>query len=55
MKAHTQETQATMTPEKSLEYLIEGNLRFQNNLKANRNLLEQVDDTSGGNFHLQHF
>ena len=50
MKAHTQETQATMTPEKSLEYLIEGNLRFQNNLKANRNLLEQVDDTSEGQF-----
>lgn len=50
MKAHTQETQETMTPEKSLEYLKEGNLRFQNNLKANRNLLEQVNDTSEGQF-----
>ena len=50
MKAHTQETQSTMTPEKSLEYLKEGNLRFQNNLKANRNLLEQVNDTSEGQF-----
>lgn len=50
MKAHTRETQATMTPEKSLEYLKEGNLRFQNNLKANRNLLEQVNDTSDGQF-----
>ena len=50
MKAHTRETQATMTPQKSLEYLKEGNKRFQNNLKANRNLLEQVNDTSDGQF-----
>ncbi|WP_452230427.1 MULTISPECIES: carbonic anhydrase family protein [unclassified Lacinutrix] len=50
MKAHTKETQATMTPEKSLQYLKEGNQRFQNNLKANRNLLEQVNDTSDGQF-----
>jgi carbonic anhydrase len=39
-----------MTPKKSLQYLKEGNLRFQNNLKANRNLLEQVNDTSEGQF-----
>jgi carbonic anhydrase len=50
MKAHTKETQATMTPQKSLQYLQEGNQRFQNNLKANRNLLEQVNDTSDGQF-----
>jgi len=50
MKAHTKETQATMTPEKSLQFLKTGNLRFQNNLKANRNLLEQVNDTSEGQF-----
>tara|TARA_R110002124_G_scaffold181586_7_gene349005 strand:+ start:1013 stop:1642 length:630 start_codon:yes stop_codon:yes gene_type:complete len=50
MKAHTKETQATMTPEKSLQYLKEGNIRFQNNLKANRNLLEQVNDTREGQF-----
>jgi len=50
MKAHTRETQATMTPQKSLDYLKEGNQRFQNNLKANRNLLEQVNDTSDGQF-----
>jgi len=50
MKAHTKETQATMTPEKSLQYLKEGNQRFQQNLKANRNLLEQVNDTSSGQF-----
>ena len=50
MKAHTKETQATMTPKKSLQYLKEGNQRFQNNLKADRNLLEQVNDTSKGQF-----
>jgi carbonic anhydrase len=50
MKAHTKETQATMTPQKSLQYLKEGNERFQNNLKSNRNLLEQVNDTSDGQF-----
>lgn len=50
MKAHTKETQATMTPEKSLQFLKEGNIRFQKNLKANRNLLEQVNDTSEGQF-----
>ena len=50
MKAHTKDTQATMTPEKSLDYLKEGNIRFQKNLKANRNLLEQVNDTSKGQF-----
>jgi len=50
MKAHTRETQATMTPNKALQYLKEGNQRFQDNLKANRNLLEQVNDTSEGQF-----
>jgi carbonic anhydrase len=50
MKTHTRETQATMTPQRSLQYLKEGNQRFQNNLKANRNLLQQVNDTSDGQF-----
>ena len=50
MKAHTKETQATMTPQKSLQFLKEGNHRFQQNLKANRDLLEQVNGTSGGQY-----
>lgn len=50
MKAHTKETQATMTPIKALNFLTEGNQRFQDNLKAHRNLLEQVNDTSTGQF-----
>lgn len=39
-----------MTPNKALQFLKEGNKRFQNNLKANRNLLEQVNDTRDGQF-----
>jgi carbonic anhydrase len=48
MKAHTLETQATVTPEKALQFLKEGNERFVKNLKVNRNLLEQVNDTREG-------
>ncbi|WP_215223521.1 carbonic anhydrase family protein [Echinicola shivajiensis] len=48
MRAHTAETQATVTPEKALAFLKEGNQRFVNNLKYNRNLLEQVNDTKDG-------
>lgn len=50
MKAHTKETQATMTPKKALQFLLEGNERFQNNIRINRNLIEQVNDTSSGQF-----
>lgn len=50
MRTHTAETQASMTPEKALQFLKEGNERFQANLKANRNLLEQVNETSSGQF-----
>lgn len=48
MKAHTLETQSTTTPEKALTFLQEGNQRFVQNLKMNRNLLEQVNDTRAG-------
>ena len=48
MKAHTLETQNSVTPEKALEYLKEGNQRFVKNLKVNRNLLEQMNDTTDG-------
>lgn len=50
MKAHTSETQATVTPAKALQFLKEGNARFVNNLKINRNLLEQVNETKDGQF-----
>ena len=48
MKAHTLETQATITPERAFEILKEGNERFVQNLKANRDLLQQVNDTRAG-------
>lgn len=48
MKAHSLETQSTITPEKAHQFLKEGNERFVNNLKFNRNLLEQVNDTREG-------
>ncbi len=50
MKAHTRETQSSMTPAKSLQYLREGNERFVNNLRAHRDLLEQVNETRSGQF-----
>jgi carbonic anhydrase len=50
MKTHTKETQSTMTPQKALQFLKEGNHRFQNNLSANRNLLQQVNETIDGQF-----
>jgi carbonic anhydrase len=39
-----------MTPEKALQFLREGNQRFVNNLKANRNLLQQINETKDGQF-----
>ena len=48
MKAHTSETQSSITPDKAIQFLKEGNQRFVNNLKINRNLLEQVNDTTEG-------
>lgn len=50
MRTHTKETQTNLTPDKAIEILKEGNERFVNNLKANRNLLQQVNDTSNGQF-----
>jgi carbonic anhydrase len=50
MKTQTAETQANLTPHKALEILKEGNRRFVNNLKVNRNLLEQVNATKDGQY-----
>jgi carbonic anhydrase len=48
MKAHTQQTQASTTPQIALEILQEGNQRFMNNLRAHRDLLEQANETRDG-------
>jgi len=50
MWAHTKESQEKVTPAMALQYLKEGNARFLNNLKASRNLLKQVNQTSDGQF-----
>ncbi|MHA4896302.1 carbonic anhydrase family protein [Pedobacter sp. PWIIR3] len=50
MRTHSKETQSSLNPETALQILKEGNERFVNNLKANRNLLQQVNETSAGQF-----
>jgi carbonic anhydrase len=48
MKTLTKEIQASITPSMALDLLREGNKRFVNNLKINRNLLQQANETSDG-------
>jgi carbonic anhydrase len=48
MYRHTRETRDSMTPGEALQILKEGNARFLANLKANRNLLQQVNETRDG-------
>lgn len=50
MRTQSKETQSHLTPETALQILKDGNKRFLNNLKANRNLLQQVNETSTGQF-----
>ena len=52
MKTLTKEMQMSLTPAKAIDLLREGNKRFVNNLKVNRNLLQQVNETSGGQYPL---
>jgi len=48
MKTLTHEMQAAITPTMALDLLKEGNKRFINNMKVNRNLLQQANETSDG-------
>ncbi len=48
MKTHNRETQASTTPQHALQFLREGNERFVKNLKANRDLLQQANQTRDG-------
>ncbi len=50
MRTHSKTTQDSLTPDMAIVFLEEGNQRFVNNLKVNRNLLEQVNETSAGQF-----
>lgn len=50
MRTLTKEMQAALTPSQAIALLKDGNKRFVNNLKMNRNLLEQVNETSTGQY-----
>jgi carbonic anhydrase len=50
MNALTKEDQSNITPTGALALLKNGNERFVKNLQARRNLLEQVRDTSTGQY-----
>lgn len=50
VRAQTRQSQSELTPDAALELLKAGNERFVNNLRANRNLLSQVNETSDGQF-----
>lgn len=50
MRTQTKETQHHLTPRQALKVLIDGNQRFVSNLRYNRNLLQQVNETSSDQF-----
>lgn len=50
MKTQTKELQENLTPKCAHDILVEGNKRFAQNLKAQRNLQDQVFETSQGQF-----
>ena len=50
MKAQTKETQSALSHNQILDLLKDGNARFINSKKLDRNLRQQVDETSGGQF-----
>lgn len=50
MWVHTKESQDKMTPLQALDFLKQGNRRFLNNLKLDRNFLKQVNQTSDAQF-----
>lgn len=50
MKAQTKETQDQMTPTMALQELTNGNQRFVQKKQLNRDLMQQVSETSTGQF-----
>jgi carbonic anhydrase len=50
MRTLDKDAQQALTPQCALDILREGNKRFINNLKANRNLLEQANETVEGQY-----
>ena len=50
MRTQTKDIQTSLTPTTAFHILREGNRRFVSNLRYNRNLLQQVNETSDGQF-----
>ena len=50
MRTQTKDIQTHLTPQKAFEILADGNRRFVSNLRLNRNLLQQVNETSDGQY-----
>lgn len=48
MRTLTKEIQDKLIPQNAIDLLKEGNMRFVKNLKVNRNLLQQVNETAEG-------
>lgn len=50
MKTISKEEQHVITPDQALDLLKKGNQRFVQNLRFNRNLLQQVNETADGQY-----
>ena len=50
MRTQTKDIQTKLTPQKAFDILVEGNKRFVGNLRVNRNLLQQVNETSDAQY-----
>ena len=50
MKAQTQQTQEAMSPDTALQALKDGNKRFVTSTQVSRDLMQQVADTSTGQY-----
>lgn len=50
MRTQSKETQNSLTPDLAIQILKDGNDRFMRNLKENRNLLQQVNETAAGQY-----
>ena len=48
MKHHLGQTRESLTPQKALEFLKEGNTRFCNNLSKNRDFMQTISETADG-------
>lgn len=50
MKTQTKQTQENLTPQDAYQILVQGNKRFVENVKTQRDLQEQVNETSEGQY-----